>query len=188
MDGWLRDIPERIVTDRLIIRPHGPGDGEELCAAIIDSLPELRRWPASLGWALDDPSPATSENFCRRSAEAFAERRDFPMLIFYRDTGQIVASSGLHRPDWNVPKMEIGWWGRSTYARQGLVTEAVQAIIDYGFKHLRARRIFALPDDENIASCHICERVGMSMEGVLRNERAAPDGQLRNTRLYAATG
>jgi RimJ/RimL family protein N-acetyltransferase len=140
-----------------------------------------------MGWALDDPSPAGSEEFCRASAEAFAQRRDFPLLLFHRQTARIVGSSGLHRPDWSVPKMEIGWWGRSTDARQGLVTEAVRAILAYGFQHLRARRIFALPDDENLASCRICERVGMTLEGVIRNERAEPGGRLRHTRSYAAT-
>ena len=84
--------------------------------------------------------------------------------------------------------MEIGWWGRSTYARQGLITEGVQAILAFGFEHLGARRIFALPDDENLQSCRLCERVGMRLEGLMRNERSDPDGTLRNTRLYAATG
>jgi len=39
-------------------------------------------------------------------------------------------------------------------------------------------------DDENAASCALCERIGMTLEGTLRNERRAPDG-LRNTRIYA---
>jgi RimJ/RimL family protein N-acetyltransferase len=186
MEAWLRDIPEQIMTDRLIIRPHRSGDGAELCAATIDSLVELRQWPASMGWALDDPSPSNSEEFCCACAKSFAERRDFPLLLFHRGTGQVVGSSGLHRPDWSVPKMEIGWWGRSTYAQQRLVTEAVRAILAYGFQNLRARRVFALPDNEKLASCRICERVGMAMEGLLLNERAEPSGRLRHTRVYAA--
>lgn len=181
------DLPGEIVTDRLLIRPHRRGDGAALNVAILDSLKELRRWPAAMGWALDEPSAEASETFCRASAASFAARTDFPLLLFHRHSGEIVGSSGLHRPDWNVPKMEIGWWGRSTYARQGLITEGVQAILAYGVEHLGARRIFALPDDENLQSCRLCERVGMTFEGLMRNERSDPDGSLRNTRLYAAT-
>lgn len=187
MSAWLDDIPEKIVTERLIIRPHRPGDAAELYEAILDSLSDLRRWPASMGWALDEPSAERSEGFCCASGEAFASRAEFPLLLFERESGRIVGSSGLHRPDWSVPKMEIGWWGRSTFAGRGLVSEAVRAILEYGFQHLRARRIFALPDNENLASCRICERVGMRLEGVLANERAEPSGSLRDTRLYAAT-
>jgi RimJ/RimL family protein N-acetyltransferase len=182
----LPDLPRQIETQRLIIRPHRPGDGRALDEAIRDSLDELRRWPASLSWALAEPSEEASEVFCRAAAADFSARREFPLLLLLRETGEIVGSSGLHRPDWSVPKMEIGWWGRTGYGHQGLITEAVRAILTFGFDTLGARRIYALPDDENTASCKICERVGMQFEGLIRNERTEPDGTLRHTRLYAA--
>lgn len=185
MREWLRDIPDQIVTDRLLIRPHRRGDGEALYEAILDSLNELRRWPADMGWSLNDQSARGSEEFCQACSEAFAVRADFPLLITLRDSGTIVGSSGLHRPDWSVPKLEIGWWGRSTYSKRGFITEAVTAILEFAFVHLRARRVFALPDDLNTASWRICERVGMSYEGLMKQERAEPDGTLRDTRLYA---
>lgn len=185
MREWLQDIPEQIVTERLLIRPHRPGDGEALHQATIDSLEALRRWPAAMGWALGDQSPEQSEEFCLACSKAFSDRTDFPLLITLRNSGTIVGSSGLHRPDWSVPKFEIGWWGRSSHSKRGFITEAVAAILEFAFAHLRARRVFALPDDENVASWRICERVGMDLEGLLRNERAEPDGALRNTRVYA---
>jgi RimJ/RimL family protein N-acetyltransferase len=185
MREWLRDIPDRILTERLVIRPHRKGDGPELYAAVMDSLEDLRKWPAAMGWALREQSPEDLDAFCAAAGEAFAARSDFPLLITLRDNGAIVGSSGLHRPDWNGPTFEVGWWGRSTYGKQGLLTEAVAAILDYAFVHLRACRVFAVPDDENAASVRICERVGMTLEGVTQQERAEPDGTLRNTRLYA---
>jgi RimJ/RimL family protein N-acetyltransferase len=48
------------------------------------------------------------------------------------------------------------------------------------------RRIVALPDAANLPSCRVCERAGYVLEGTLRNERMAPDGSLRHTRVYAA--
>lgn len=186
MQDWLRDIPREIGTERLLIRPHQKGDGEALYHAILDSLDDLRRWPAAMGWALHQQSPAASEAFCQACSKAFEDRVDFPFLIILRDCQTIVGSSGLHRPDWSVPKFEIGWWGRSRYTGRGLITEAVTAILEFGFAHLRARRIYALPDEENHASWRICDRSGMSLEGLLRHERAEPNGTLRNTRLYAA--
>lgn len=185
MTEWLKDIPEQIITERLLIRPHRAGDGEALYRATVDSLDELCRWPAAMGWALEDQSPQKSEEFCLACSKAFAERADFPLLITLRDDGTVVGSSGLHRPDWSVPKFEIGWWGRSTHSKRGFVTEAVRGILGFAFTHLRARRVFALPDDENAASWRICERVGMDFEGLLRNERSEPNGTLRNTRVYA---
>jgi RimJ/RimL family protein N-acetyltransferase len=187
MRDWLHDIPDVITTERLLIRPHKAGDGAAYFQAIVESLDDLRQWPAAMGWALAEQTPEGTEAFCRACRIAFDERQDFPLLITLRDDETVVGSSGLHRPDWSVPKLEIGWWGRSTYSGRGLITEAVGAIIQFAFEHLRARRVFALPDDENVASWRICERVGMSYEGLLKHERAEPDGTLRNTRLYAST-
>lgn len=186
MQPLLLDLPEQIETERMIIRPPRVGDGRALFEATVDSLSELRRWPASMAWALAPPTEEGSEAYCRNSAAHFMARTDFPLLLIHRGTGEIVGSSGLHRPDWTVPKMEVGWWGRTSYARQGLVTEAVKAILGFGFDFLGARRIFALPDEENTASCRICERVGMQFEGLIRNERAEPAGALRHSRLYAS--
>jgi len=50
------------------------------------------------------------------------------------------------------------------------------------------RRIAAFPDDENQASWLVCERAVYALEGTLRNERVAPNGTLRHTRMYARTG
>jgi RimJ/RimL family protein N-acetyltransferase len=42
-----------------------------------------------------------------------------------------------------------------------------------------------ITDEENVASCRVAERAGFVLEGVLRNERRAPDASLRNTCVYA---
>ncbi|MBN8285720.1 hypothetical protein [Zoogloea sp.] len=52
----LPDIfPERLTSDRLLIRPAAPGDGEQFYAAIIESQEELSPW---LAWTFPPPSVA----------------------------------------------------------------------------------------------------------------------------------
>jgi RimJ/RimL family protein N-acetyltransferase len=106
-------------------------------------------------------------------------------LVLLRGTDTVVASSGLHRIDWSVPKFEVGFWGRTSFQGKGYVTEGVSAIVIMAFDHLKARRVEALPDDLNERSCRVCERLGFLLEGTLRHERIDPDGTLRNTRVYA---
>ncbi len=79
----------------------------------------------------------------------------------HRETGEIVGASGLHNPDWSVPTLEIGWWGRTSYLGQGLVTEETKAVLEWGFGTLRARHIHAAVDEENTASWRLCEPIGM---------------------------
>jgi len=181
----LVEVPDVIHTERLIIRPPLPGDGEAVFEAVRESLVDLRRFPASMVWALADPSVPESEKFCRKAFSDFLARRDMPFLVMLRESTTIVASSGLHRPDWSVPKFEVGFWGRTSFRGNGYVTEAVAAIIEMAFKSLGARRVEALADEENRPSRRVCERVGLVLEGILRNERVAPDGTPRNTCVYA---
>jgi RimJ/RimL family protein N-acetyltransferase len=181
----LRDIPEQFESDRLTIRAPRPGDGARVFEAVAESLVDLRQYPASMRWAVSEQSMDSCEKFCREGYSNFLARRDLPLLLILRGTDVVVGSSGLHRFDWSIPKFEVGFWGRTTLHGKGLITEGVGAIVDLAFSTLGARRVEALPDDENTRSWRVCERLGFTLEGVLRNERVDPDGTLRNTRIYA---
>ena len=187
-NALLVDVPERFETERLTLRCPQPGDGEVIFRAVSDSLQELRKYPASMPWAMQPPSIASSEIFCRQARARFLARSDLAFIAFRRDTGEFVAATGLHRPDWEVPKFEIGFWRRTSARSHGFATEAVRGLVTLALSRLGAMRLEALVDDENSPSCALCERIGMTREGLLRNERRDPEGCLRNTRVYAAIG
>ncbi|ENA32685.1 MULTISPECIES: GNAT family N-acetyltransferase [Pseudomonas] len=181
----LRTIPEQFETQRLLLRVPRAGDGPMVYAAVVESLASLRRFPASLPWVMTEPSVDTSEAYCRLAASSFIVRKDLPFLLIDKTTGMLVGCASFHHIDWNVPSMEIGYWCRDSQCRQGYITEAVSAMTHLAFTDLKAERIQILTDEENLASCRVCERAGFSLEGTLHHERKAPDGTLRNTRVYA---
>jgi len=178
-------LPTSVVTDRLIIRCPQPGDGSNLFDATVDALADLRRFPASLPWALETPSIEASESFCAGGSVAFQARTDFPFLFIDKTSRSVVGCGGLHRPRWAVPAFELGFWGRSSFVGRGLFSEAADALANYAFYNFDAKRVEAICDDLNARSIRVCERIGMQLEGVLRQERRAPDGSLRNTRIYS---
>ena len=181
----LRPVLVELRTPRLLLRCPREGDGALVHEAVMESLAELRAWPASLPWALAEPSIATSETYCRESAAEFIQRTLLVYLAF-DDGGAFVASTSLHRIDWAVPKFEVGFWCRSSRQRQGYTGEAISELVRYAFEGLGARRVDALPDEENAASRAVCESVGMRLEGTLRNERVTPAGVPKNTCVYAS--
>ncbi|MFO1413784.1 MAG: GNAT family N-acetyltransferase [Burkholderiales bacterium] len=185
IDPILLDLPTRVETPRLVLRPPRPGDGEALHAAIAESLPELRRFLASLPWVAAEQTVASAETYCRTAHANFLARRDLPFLMLDRASGEVVGATGLHRTVWTTPKTEIGYWVRTSRAGRGFVTEAVGAITDYAFAQLAAVRVEIVTDEANTASRRVAERSGFVLEGTLRHERRAPDGRLRNTCLYA---
>lgn len=183
----LREIPTRIESERLIIRCPVPGDGAAVHAGVVDSLDALRQFPASLPWAMFDPSVDESEKYCREGQAKYLMRTEMPMLLFLKHGDIYVGGSGLQAFDWSVPKCETGYWLRTGYRGRGLALEAVRTITMFALDTLGMRRVEALPDDENVASYRVCERAGYELEGVMKSDRAEPNGALRSTRIYAIT-
>jgi RimJ/RimL family protein N-acetyltransferase len=185
IDPLLRDLPSSIQTERLSLRTPQTGDGPQLLPALLESLPELRRFLASLPWVAGEQTPESAERWCRNAEANFLARKDLPFLIFERASGELLGACGLHRTVWETPRTEVGYWIRSSRAGQGFVTEAVDGLCAYAFAQLKAVRVELVVDEENMPSRRVADRCGFQLEGTLRSERRAPDGSLRNTCVYA---
>jgi ribosomal-protein-alanine N-acetyltransferase len=66
------------------------------------------------------------------------------------------------------PRAEVSYWIDMQYRNTGYATEAVGAIIDYGFTHLKLNRIQAMHFRGNDASGRVLIKAGMTYEGTLR--------------------
>ena len=186
MDPLLIDVPERLETERLVLRCPRSGDGLAVNRAVSDSLEGLRPW---MPWAKNAPSVDESEVYCRRMHAKFLLREDLPMLIFERGSDSVgepvLGVVGLHRIDWSMLCFEIGYWRRAGLGGLGIVSEAVQAIARMAWDRLDARRLEIRMDDDNLPSRRVAERAGFMFEGLLRQNVLAFDGSPRSTRVYA---
>ncbi len=184
-DPLLIDIPERIETERLVLRPPRAGDGARLNAAVLASLDELIPW---MPWAAKAPTREESELIARKAHAQFEARSDLVYSMFRKEAdgreGEIVGGTGLHRHDWTVPRFEIGYWRRTGCEGRGYATEAVQAMTRLAFDVLGARRVEIRMDDQNVASWRLAERCGYTLEGLLRLDSITPAGLPRSTRVY----
>lgn len=175
-------LPERIESQRLLIRLARPGDGPALNAAVLESLPALQPW---LPWTDPAPTVAQSEQSCRRALARWLLDEDLMALFILKDGGEIVGGSGLHNVDWKLRRFEVGYWGRTRFGGRGLMTEGVRALADHALQALRARRVFLSCDARNLRSRRLAERAGFAFEGILRNERLDHHGAPRDTCFYA---
>ncbi len=189
MEPLLEDVPERIDTERLILRSATVSDAPALNAAIHESIDQLRLYMA---WAQVAQTPVQSQAECRRMQAKFLLREELPMFMFERAVdgaeGDFIGGTGLHRIDWQVRRFEIGYWCRSGKQGRGFVTEAVRALARFAFDRLQARRVEVRMDDINQRSWRVAQRAGFALEGVLRSDNLTPQGALRDTRVYARVG
>ena len=180
----LQNIPEVLETERLLIRCPRPGDGAVVYEAVVETLGELRVWGALL-LAMEKPTLDASEIDCRGCYAAFISRKNLPWFLFLKEGNVYVGGSSLHGIDWTVPKCEIGYWCRKSQQHRGLMTEAVKAITSFAVSELKARRIGCTTDEKNVPSRRVIELAGYQLEGIIRNDRVAPSGEMRNSCMYA---
>lgn len=196
MDPILIDVPDRLVTERLVLRTPRAGDGPKVWESMLVSLPELLPWMA---WAseAEREDVAHAEAFARRARSEYEARRDFTYYGWAREPGpagdgagpeaegRLLVACGLHRVDWTVRRFEIGYWRRTGYGGQGLVDEAVRALVALAFGTLRAERVEIRCDAANVRSARVAERCGFTLEGRLRRDGVTPGGEPRDTLVYA---
>ena len=161
------------------------GDGEMVHDAVVETLDDLRRWPASLPWALQEPSLEVFEIFCRKSQSQLIERVRLNYLVLDAATRSFIGCFGVNRIDWKVPRFEIGFWCRMSCRGAGYMTESLITLVGFLRCSYGAKRIECFTDLENSRARLVCERAGMTHEATLRNDRITPDGQLRHSVIYS---
>lgn len=175
-------VPREIVTERLVLRPYDDTDAGPLIDAIDESRTELNAWMA---WAPTMRRPDDPHRLFQRGRENWAAGTDFGLGIFQRDTGRYLGGTGLHRPDWDVPSIEIGYWMRTSETGKGYVREAVNGLTRLGFGTLGMRRMVVTCAATNTRSRTVAEATGYVLEGRLRHHDRLPSGDLRETLVYA---
>lgn len=113
------------------------------------------------------PNPYTEED-----ARRFIDKAclDDPISIFAIEwKGQHVGNIGLHPLDDIYSKTaELGYFVGEEFWGNGIATQAVNLIVEYGFNTMELNRIEAGIFEHNTASMHVLEKNGFQKEGVAR--------------------
>ena len=92
-----------------------------------------------------------------------------PVNIFAIEAdGKAVGGIGLH-PLEDVERInaEMGYWLAEPYWGQGIITSAINEMVEYGFKNFPISRIFARPYGTNMGSQRVLEKAGFVLEATI---------------------
>ncbi len=152
----------RLETGRLVLRRLRPSDAESLFAILSDE--EVARFYDDEAFAEISQAREQIEAW----ASGFEQRRSIRWGIAHKELDTIIGTCGyygLHR--WHR-RAAIGYELARPYWRQGIMTEALDAIIGFGFSECGFNRVQALVMPGNEASEGLLEKLGFEKEGVLR--------------------
>ncbi len=116
------------------------------------------------------------EHYC---IKPFKENRGIRWGIVRKVGNELIGTCGYY--DWNktARRAEIGYDLDPPYWGQGIMTEALRTVLEYGFEKMRFNRIQAIIDSKNTRSIKLVFRLGFKKEGVLR-QRSYFNGQFRD--------
>lgn len=180
MDRILLDLPERLVGERIVLRPWRAGDGAALFEAVDASREAILPW---LPWGrTSHATPEVSESLVRQWHAKWDLREDLSMGIWLG--GGLLGGLGLHHIDWSLPSFEMGYWLREGAWGNGYVTEAGRLALGLAFERLGAVRVGLRCATGNGRSAAVAHRLGMEEEGLLRNATKDADGRLWDVRVF----
>jgi len=111
---------------------------------------------------------------------------DNPTKVFAIDVnGEAIGSIGIFpQTDIHEKNAEIGYWLAEKYWGQGIMSKAIEEIVEYGFQTFDIVRIFAKPFSTNLKSHRVLEKAGFVLEA--RLEKALfKNGEFMDELIYA---
>ena len=170
-----------IETSRLILRPWREDDAEYLFKYAQD--PDVG--PIA-GW----PSHTSVENSLEIIRTVFAAPEIYAVVL--KETNEPIGSCGImFSSDLNSDEMksgeaEIGYWIGKPYWGQGLIPEAVKALLSRCFNELSIDTVWCGYYDGNVKSKRVCEKSGFRYHHT-NKDITSPLGDKRTEHFHIMT-
>jgi ribosomal-protein-alanine N-acetyltransferase len=167
-----------IRTRRLTLRPARMSDAEDLY--------EYSRDPAVAKHVLWDAHTSIHQtrSYIRYLIRQYKNGQPSSFVITITETGKAVGTIGFMWIQQENRSAEVGYSLSRAYWNQGIMTEALTALLDFGFLKLNLNRIEAQHESDNPASGRVMAKAGMSFEGRLR-QRVYNKGRFADVDLYS---
>ena len=174
-------FPE-LTTERLLLREFDLSDAPAVFAIL--GREDVNEW-------LETDTLQTIEDAEARilaRLRLFKDGLGFRWAITLRENpAQVIGSCGYFSVRRGTQTVEIGFELHPDYWRRGMMSEAMQAILQYSFSAqslMPVHRIEALVAPANTASCRLLQKFGFEREGV-RREFGCWKGRYQDVALYA---
>ncbi len=167
-------------TDRLLLRQLAmPGDVEAVFRMRSDSRvlryiarPPMRHRDEAEAWIA-----ANLEGNAKNESVNWA-------IAFHAAPGELLGMMGIWKIEADNHRAEIGYSLAFEHWGKGIASEAMAAILEYGWRGMNLHSIAANTDPENIASARVLEKQGFVQEAYFR-ENCFFDGKYGDSRIFS---
>jgi len=140
---------------------------EQQAEAVFRLLKENRKHlQAELTWLTDELTLEDAREYIRAGLARQAANNGLRAGIWLH--GELAGIASLHGVVWTDRKASLGYWLGEPFQGKGLVTRTCASLINHAFGELDLNRLEIQCDRENVRSRKVAERLGFSLEGILR--------------------
>ncbi|PSR54343.1 N-acetyltransferase [Adhaeribacter arboris] len=161
-------IPTELQTNRLLLRRYQDTDATEFLNLLLTNQSRLSL--AFPGRVEMNKKLENAEYFVRQMRADWQFKKVFEFGIWRLDTKQYIGDIALKNLEKRVPKAEIGYYLDAAAEGKGYASEALRAVIVFGFDTMGVNKIFIKMPVQNQRSYRLAERCGFIREGLLRQD------------------
>ncbi|PGS48737.1 GNAT family N-acetyltransferase [Bacillus sp. AFS041924] len=104
--------------------------------------------------------------------------------IELKSTSELIGAIDFYNFDNATENCEVGYCLGYNWWNQGYGTEALKAVLEYGFRQMNIHKISAAHNTDNPASGKILEKVRMNKEGIIRHMIRNSKNQYKDCAIY----
>jgi RimJ/RimL family protein N-acetyltransferase len=169
----------KLETERLILRDFVKDDWQSVLEYQTDPLYLRYNY-----WTERSPEDAQEFVGWFLDHQVQEPRTKYQLAVVLKANNQLIGNCGVRLEKAGDVEANIGYELNPSYWNQGYATEAANAIVDFGFLYFGVHRIWADLVADNIGSAHVLEKLGMKLEGRLR-EKVYFKGRWWDALIYA---
>lgn len=166
-----------ITTERLILRKFTVDDANDMF--IWASNPEVVKY---LSYS-PHTSPQATADLLKGWVNGYNSNKVYNWAIELN--GTVVGSISVVDSDDDCLYCHLGWQIDEPFWNKGYMTEAAKAIVDFLFSEVGYNRIQSGHDTRNVGSGRVMQKIGMTLEGTLRQYCLQKDGTIGDKHLWA---
>jgi [ribosomal protein S5]-alanine N-acetyltransferase len=159
----------KLETERLVLREITPADADDLFSIFSDEE-TMRYWSCRPYTCI-----AQAQSLVESLAAAARAATGIHWAITLRGDNRLIGKCGYNEWRKRHRRGDISYIINPQYSGKGIVSEALCAMLDYGFGVMNLHSVEAGVTPGNDASTYLLEKLGFRLEGHLRESYFAED-------------
>jgi len=172
----------RLEDERVILRPLSSLDAAEL-AIFVRNEPEIWKYSLVAIHKLED-----LQGYIDTAIQSRIDKTSYPFIVFDKQLNKYVGSTRFYDIQLNFESTQLGytWYSKEVWGTK-LNAHCKFLLLQFAFEQMGCKRVEFRADNDNKRSIAAMQKIGCTVEGVLRSHLPRPDGTRRDSIILSIT-